>query len=223
MAAKVIKICGVDVRVLDSCPPDTAQFLAFNVPGEVSGAALYSWATMKCCAIAGVFGAGILKLTGSQFDVDGQYFNDSLINDLLVFYNGTEQFIDDPTDWDYILNVAQTKVIGIKIKIGFNIDDQFVVFPNPNCGSNVPDPAPDFVAKPTLIPFDNITQYLLLWGSAFILKYGLAPNIDVYIYDPMGNLVRNSTVPVVADDRANPTQFLIDMGGTASGVIIIGG
>lgn len=223
MAAKVIKICGVEVRVLDTCPPDTAQFLAFNVPGEVSGAALYSWQTMKCCAIAGTFGAGILMLTGADFDVNNEYFNDSLINSLRLFYNGTEQFLEDPADWDYILNVAQTKVIGIKLKIGYNIGDQFVVFPNPNCGTAVADPVPDFVAKPELIQFDDVDEYLLLWGSAFILKYGLAPNIDVYIYDPDGNLTRNQTVSIVADDRANPTQFLITMGGTASGVIIIGG
>ncbi len=121
--------------VLTGCPADTEYFLVIGASGG-AGTGLYglrSWLSLVNCLNTKQFGVGILTINGSQL-VANQYLNSSMINKLLIFYNGINRFLlhDNsnetyPTsEWKYV-----SGGIEILIPATFTSADIFTIFPNP--------------------------------------------------------------------------------------------
>lgn len=126
--------CGqIDLLpVLTTCPADTEQVLFFNKNGDNSGMVLRSWATLKNCILCGIFGPGILEILGSQLDGSGIYLNSDLINNLKVFACNIPNFLEEGTQWNYVVN-GDGDVVGIQILIGYDPTDRFIIIPDPTC------------------------------------------------------------------------------------------
>ena len=126
--------CGqIDLLpLLTSCPADTEQLLFFNTNGNGTGMALRSWATIKNCILCGIFGPGVLEITGADLDGSGIYLNSELVSNLKVFACNIPNFLEEGTQWDYVLN-GSGAVLGIQILIGYDAADRFLIFPDPTC------------------------------------------------------------------------------------------
>lgn len=73
--------------------------------------------------------------------------------------------------------------------------------------------------EPTIIEFTNQTGMTIPWTAFLQDKYGITPNIQVWIYDENGELVAAGLR--VALDQLPPTEIRIDFGGVNSGFIKI--
>lgn len=124
--------------VVGTCPDDADLLLFSNASDGVQ--VFRTWATVKGCILSGIFGTGILTITGADLDGSNQYFNSSLINQLVVFYNGINRFLlhnnSDETypasEWKYIKSGVNVIAIQILIPVTFSSADVFTIFPNPN-------------------------------------------------------------------------------------------
>lgn len=72
--------------------------------------------------------------------------------------------------------------------------------------------------EPTIIEFSNIPSLVVPWTAFLADKYGLTPNVQVWIEDN-GELVAAGTR--MALDQYPPTELRFDFGGNASGFIKI--
>lgn len=73
--------------------------------------------------------------------------------------------------------------------------------------------------EPTLVLFTNQTILAIPYTTQLQDKYGPAPTVQVWIYDLTGELI-NATVQI-AFDTYPPNFINVDLGGVASGVLII--
>lgn len=73
--------------------------------------------------------------------------------------------------------------------------------------------------EPTIIEFNNIPTLTIPYTAFFQSKYGIAPNVQVWIYDENGELVVMGNR--VALDAIPPTEIRIDFGGVSSGFVKI--
>lgn len=122
--------------VLAGCPADTEYFLVIGASGG-AGTGLYglrSWLSLVNCLNTKQFGAGILTINGSQLTAN-KYLNSSLINKLVIFYNGFNRFmLHDSNDETYPASEWKYVAGGIEILIPgatFTSADIFTIFPNP--------------------------------------------------------------------------------------------
>lgn len=123
-----------DLPLLTGCPGANEWYLVGNAVGGL-GKDKYARRLVSDlinCINSGIFGIGILTITGAQLDSENTYYNSDLINDLVVFYNGMNRFLLYSTEWEYVLNV-DNNVIGVKIllDVTFTSEDVFLIFPNP--------------------------------------------------------------------------------------------
>jgi hypothetical protein len=75
------------------------------------------------------------------------------------------------------------------------------------------------VCEPTRIRFTNQEQISIPYTAQMQDYYGTIPTVQVWIYDETGELV-NAGIPIKFDSYP-PEVISIDLGGTASGIIII--
>lgn len=73
--------------------------------------------------------------------------------------------------------------------------------------------------EPTIIEFTNQATMTIPWTAFLQAKYGLAPDVQVWIYDENGELVAAGLR--VALDQYPPTEVRIDFGGVSSGFVKI--
>lgn len=118
------------IPILTGCPPDEAYFLLFNVESSQSKMAFIPVSTYRECLIGQIFGTGALEITGSQLDSEGIYLNSDLIDNLLVFACNIPNFLEEGTQFNYVLN-GDNQVVGVQILIGYDPSDRFIIIPNP--------------------------------------------------------------------------------------------
>lgn len=88
------------------------------------------------------------------------------------------------------------------------------------CNSNSTDSGGDTVdCDPTFIAFTNQSTLTIPYTASMVAKYGNLPTIKAWLYDINGELVNMSVRQAL--DTYPPTQILIDLGGSASGVLKI--
>lgn len=73
--------------------------------------------------------------------------------------------------------------------------------------------------EPTIIEFTNQATMTIPWTAFLQAKYGISPNVQVWIYDTNGELVAAGLR--VALDAFPPTELRFDFGGVSSGFIKI--
>lgn len=84
-----------------------------------------------------------------------------------------------------------------------------------------PDPVnPDASGKNEVIPFSNVSSITLPWNSTRINRFGDAAVIVVEILGEDGKY-RQTGVEIVPNDPNNTTSYAIDLGGLATGRLII--
>ena len=84
-----------------------------------------------------------------------------------------------------------------------------------------PDPlAGDISGKNEVIPFTNVSTITLAWNNTRKLKFGDAAVIYVEILGEDGKY-RKTDVEIVPNNATSTTSYAIDLGGLASGRIII--
>lgn len=123
--------CGKEINtlpILTGCPADDEYILVMNAVGG-QGAGLYglrSWPAIRNCLL----GPGIITITGDQLNSQNEYYNSSLVDSLVVYYNSLG-YLNYGSQFEYITDV-DGDVIGIRILIPavFGSDDEFVIFPN---------------------------------------------------------------------------------------------
>lgn len=87
------------------------------------------------------------------------------------------------------------------------------------CNSNTVAGEESEDCDPTFITFTNQSTLSIPYTASMVAKYGNVPTIKVWIYDTDGTLVNMSVRQAL--DTYPPTQILIDLGGTATGVLKI--
>lgn len=84
-----------------------------------------------------------------------------------------------------------------------------------------PDPVnPDTSGKNEIIAFSNVTTVTIPWNTTRKNRFGDAAVIYVEVIGDDG-LYRQTSVEIVPDDPNNTTSYNIDLGGPATGRIII--
>lgn len=84
-----------------------------------------------------------------------------------------------------------------------------------------PDPGnPDISGKNEVIPFINVTSIIIAWNNTRKLRFGDAAVMTVEILGPDGKY-RPTSVEIVPNNISNTTSYAIDLGGLASGRVII--
>lgn len=71
-----------------------------------------------------------------------------------------------------------------------------------------------------IIPFDNVATVTIQWNAARKARFGDAAVIYIEILGEDGKY-RNSAVEVVPDVAVNTTQYVADLGGLATGRVVI--
>ena len=79
--------------------------------------------------------------------------------------------------------------------------------------------AGDVSCEPTNITFFNQATLDLPYTAQLQAKYGAIPTVQAWLYDPMGNLINMGIT--ITFDNVPPTNIHFDMGGPASGLVII--
>ena len=100
--------------------------------------------------------------------------------------------------------------------IEYGNDENFAGFNY--CNAGAVDSGEETCGK-TVIEFINKSTLTVPYTAGLQALYGDIPSVQVWIYDPGGNLVNMHTA--VTFDGMPPSQLNFDFGGPASGVIVI--